>query len=296
MNPGQAARPAGVVPAAATGPQLPPDIVRIVRTALAEDVGIGDVTSLAILPPDLRIHALVIARRAGVVAGLEVAQGIFLEVDGGIACGLHVVDGAAVAAGAVIAEVDGPAVSVLTAERTALNVLQRMSGIATLTRQFVDRVAGTGAVILDTRKTAPGLRTLDKMAVRAGGGRNHRLGLFDMVLIKDNHIDACGTIGEAVARVRRSADPALPVEVECRTLAHVLEALPLGADRLLLDNMTPAQVRECVEAVAGRVPLEVSGNITLATVRDYAVTGVAYISVGALTHSVQALDISLVVS
>jgi nicotinate-nucleotide pyrophosphorylase (carboxylating) len=271
-------------------------VVRAVRAALAEDVGTGDVTSRAILAPDHHAHARLIVKRGGVIAGLEVARAVFAEVDRRIGFHPCVEEGRPVEAGTVVAEVTGPAASVLTAERTALNVLQRMSGIATLTRQFVDRVAGTGTVILDTRKTAPGLRAADKMAVRAGGGRNHRAGLFDMVLIKDNHIDACGTITEAVARVRRHADPALAIEVECRTLAHVLEALPLGVDRLLLDNMTPAAVRECVHAVGGRVPLEVSGNVTLATVRDYAQTGVACISVGALTHSVQALDISLVVT
>ena len=273
-----------------------PGVVAIVRTAIAEDVGAGDVTSRAILPPEREARARVIARSGGVIAGLSVAQTVFAEVDGRIVCDLLADEGEVVDTGREIAVVTGPAASILTAERTALNFLQRMSGIATLTRHFVDRVAGTGAIILDTRKTAPGLRALDKMAVRAGGGRNHRFGLFDMVLVKDNHIDVCGTITEALDRVRRNADPALPIEVECRTMAQVLEAMPLGANRLLLDNMTPAQVRECVDAVGGRVPLEVSGNVTLANVRDFALTGVAFISVGALTHSVQALDISLVVS
>ncbi len=293
MNPGPVVPPGSATPERQRHRALPDDVVRAVRQAIDEDVGAGDVTSRAVLPPDREAHGRVIAKSGGVIAGLDVARAVFAEVDPRIVVDARVEEGAGVEAGTIVADVTGPAAGVLTAERTALNFLQRMSGIATLTRQFVERVAGTGAIILDTRKTAPGLRAVDKMAVRAGGGRNHRFGLFDMVLIKDNHIEACGTITEAVARVRRQADPALPVEVECRTLAHVLEALPLGVDRLLLDNMTPAEVRACVEAVGGRVPLEVSGNVTLATVRDYARTGVACISVGALTHSVQALDISL---
>ncbi len=275
---------------------LPSEIEQIIRNAIAEDVGAGDVTSRSILPPDLDVDARLVAKSAGVVAGMDVAKAVFAAIDARLVFEARVDDGGPVDAGTEIAVIRGAAQSVLMAERTALNFLQRMSGIATATRAFVERVAGTGAIILDTRKTAPGLRVLDKMAVRAGGGRNHRMGLFDMVLIKDNHIDACGTMTEAVTRVRRSPDSTLPIEVECRTLADVLEALPLGVNRLLLDNMTPGEVQVCVEAVAGRVPLEVSGNVTLGNVRDYGLTGVSFISVGALTHSVQALDISLIVS
>jgi nicotinate-nucleotide pyrophosphorylase (carboxylating) len=275
---------------------LSPDTLHIIRHALAEDVGAGDVTSRNILPPELRARARVVAKSAGVMAGLDVARAVFAEVDARVAFEARVADGTAVAPGTEVAVVDGPALALMTAVRTALNFLQRMSGIATTTRAFVDLVAGTGASILDTRKTAPGLRALDKQAVRAGGGHNHRFGLFDMVLIKDNHIDACGTISEAIGRVRRSTDAGLPIEVECRSLEDVRESLPFGLNRLLLDNMTIEEVRACVAFVDGRVPLEVSGNVTLANVRDYALTGVDCISVGALTHSVQALDVSLVVT
>lgn len=274
----------------------PYDVAQIVRNALAEDVGAGDVTSHRTLSPTLIVHARLVAKGAGVISGVTVANAVFYQLDPRVVFRTHKDDGSWVEAGDEVASIAGPAVAVLTGERTALNFLQRMSGIATTTRAFVDRVAGTGVMILDTRKTAPGLRVLDKMAVRAGGGHNHRMGLFDMILVKDNHIDACGSLTDAVARAREGDGPRLPLEVECRTLAHVREVLPLGADRLLLDNMSVEQVRACVEAVAGRVPLEVSGNVTLENVRDYALTGVARISVGALTHSVRALDLSLVVS
>ena len=273
-----------------------PDVGSIVRVALAEDVGSGDVTSVSILAPDRRVRGRVVAKAPGVVAGLTVAAEVFAQVDARITWTPKVGDGARVAPGDVVATLEGPAAGILAGERTALNFLQRMSGIATATRAFVDRVQGTGATILDTRKTAPGLRVLDKMAVRAGGGRNHRMGLFDMVLIKDNHIDACGSIPEAVARVRRHAGATLPIEVECRTPADVDVCLPLALDRLLLDNMSVTDVRACVALAAGTVPLEASGNITLDNVREYAETGVGFISVGALTHSVRALDLSLLVS
>lgn len=273
-----------------------PAVTAIVRRALREDVGSGDVTSLSILPAGRRVRGRVVAKAAGVVAGLTVAAEVFSQVDPRIEWTPLVGEGAVVRAGDIVATLDGPAMGILTGERTALNVLQRMSGIATTTRAFVDRVQGTGTTILDTRKTAPGLRALDKMAVRSGGGRNHRMGLFDMVLIKDNHIDACGSITEAVARVRRRVGATLPIEVECRTLADVEACLPLALDRLLLDNMSVQDVRACVALAAGAVPLEVSGNVTLDNVRKYADTGVQFISVGALTHSVRALDLSLLVS
>jgi nicotinate-nucleotide pyrophosphorylase (carboxylating) len=273
-----------------------PDVGSIVRVALAEDVGAGDVTSVSILPLDRMVRGRVVAKAAGVVAGLAVAAEVFSQVDSRIEWAPLVEEGAAVGVGDIVATLDGPAVGILTAERTALNFLQRMSGIATTTRAFVDRVHGAGVTILDTRKTAPGLRVLDKMAVRAGGGQNHRMGLFDMILIKDNHIDACGSIPEAVARVRRRVGAALPIEVECRTLADVEACLPLKLDRLLLDNMPVHDIRACVALAASSVSLEVSGNVTLENVREYADTGVRFISVGALTHSVRALDLSLLVS
>jgi nicotinate-nucleotide pyrophosphorylase (carboxylating) len=270
-----------------------PDMARIVRQALDEDVGSGDATSLSTLPADLQIRAAIVARAPGVIAGIAPASEVFVQLDPAVVVDALLADGRLVEAGSRLAEIIGPAAAVLAGERTALNFLQRMSGIATLTRAYVDSVAGTGAVILDTRKTAPGLRMLDKAAVRAGGGQNHRMGLFDMVLIKDNHVDACGSIARAIARVRSGPYAALPLEVECRTEADVLEAVALAPDRILLDNMTVEQVRGCVALVARRVPLEVSGNISLDNVRSYAETGVAWISVGALTHSVRALDLSL---
>ena len=270
-----------------------PDMAQIVRQALAEDVGSGDVTSLSTLPPDLKIRAAIVAKAPGVIAGIRVAAEVFTQLGPTVVVQPLLSDGRCVDAGARVAEISGPAIAVLAGERTALNFLQRMSGIATLTRDYVERVRGTGAIILDTRKTVPGLRMLDKEAVRAGGGQNHRMGLFDMVLIKDNHVDACGSISAAVARVRSGPHAALPMEVECRTEGDVQEAVALGPDRILLDNMTVEQVRQSVAIVAGRVPLEVSGSISLDNVRAYAETGVTWISVGALTHSVRALDLSL---
>ncbi|MEO6222631.1 MAG: carboxylating nicotinate-nucleotide diphosphorylase [Vicinamibacterales bacterium] len=269
------------------------DMARIVQLALAEDVGPGDATSLSTLTPESQIRARVVAKARGVIAGLEVFAESFTQLDPRVSVHAQVTDGDHVEVGTHVATIAGPAIALLSGERTALNFLQRMSGIATLTRAFVDRVQGTGARILDTRKTAPGLRVLDKIAVRAGGGQNHRMGLYDMLLIKDNHIDACGSIAEAITRVRRGPHAALPLEVECRTKDDVSEAVALAPDRILLDNMEVEQVRQCVAIVAGRVPLEVSGNITLDNVRAYAETGVAFVSVGALTHSVRALDLSL---
>jgi nicotinate-nucleotide pyrophosphorylase (carboxylating) len=288
---------------------LDEQIQAIVERALAEDVGSGDVTSQWILPPELGVHGRFLAKAQGVLAGLEVARQVFRQVDERIAFRARMKDGDALSKGDIVATVEGPAVSILTAERTALNFLQRMSGIATLTRRYVEAVAGTPAVILDTRKTAPGLRLLDKWAVRLGGGQNHRLGLYDMVLIKDNHIAAAGGITQAVERVRRRNRPGLgpepcpeqgrraveglAVEVEVKSLAELEEALALSVDRIMLDNMDLDEMRRAVEMTAGRVPLEASGNVTLETVAAIAATGVDYISVGALTHSVKALDISL---
>ncbi len=268
-------------------------IQAIVQRALAEDIGSGDVTSQWILPPEMRVRGCFLAKAQGVLAGLDVACQVFRQVDERIIFQARLKDGDLISKGDIVATVEGSAVGILTAERTALNFLQRMSGIATLTRRYVEAVAGTRAVILDTRKTAPGLRLLDKWAVRLGGGQNHRLGLYDMVLIKDNHIAAAGSITRAVERVRRRNRLGLAVEVEVKSLAELEEALALNVDRIMLDNMDLDEMRQAVEMTAGRVPLEASGNVTLENVAAIAATGVDYISVGALTHSVKALDISL---
>ena len=266
----------------------------LIELAIAEDVGPGDATSQATLPPDLTLHATITAKEPGVIAGLPVADAVFQHVDPHVAFTAIVEEGQEVVAGETVAEVSGPAVSLLAGERVALNFLQRMSGIATQTRNFVDAVATTGATILDTRKTLPGYRELDKYAVRMGGGVNHRMALYDMILIKDNHIDGAGSLTQAVERAQE-AYPDLPIEVEVRDLPELKEALACdpALDRILLDNMTLSEMREAVDVTAGRVPLEASGNVTLSRVLDIAETGVDFISVGSLTHSVQALDLSM---
>ncbi|MBC7261592.1 MAG: quinolinate synthase NadA, partial [Chloroflexi bacterium] len=269
------------------------EIDEIIRRALAEDIGPGDVTSSWTLPADLRLRGKIIVKAPGIVAGLEVARRVFAAVDPRVAFKNRVEDGSPISRGDVLATVHGPARSILSAERVALNFLQRMSGIATLTNRYVKAVQGTKAVILDTRKTAPGLRILDKMAVRLGGGENHRFGLYDMVLIKDNHIAAAGSITAAVEQVRAHNQAGLLVEVEVKNLDELREALELGVDRIMLDNMAPDQMRQAVAVTNGRVKLEASGGITLDNVAEIARTGVDYISVGALTHSAPALDISL---
>jgi nicotinate-nucleotide pyrophosphorylase (carboxylating) len=270
---------------------LHPHILVAIRQALEEDIGPGDVTSESIIPADASIRGQIIAKQAGVVAGLDVAAGVYAMVDAGIVFTPAADDGDRVESGQILATVAGPARALLTAERTALNFLGRMSGIATLTREFVDAVAGTKAVILDTRKTAPGLRQGDKLAVARGGGQNHRLGLYDMILIKDNHIDFAGSLSEAVRRAR-ATHPSLDLEVEARTLSDVGEALALRVGRILLDNMSREMMAAAVEMSAGRAKLEASGNVTLKTVRGIAETGVDYISVGALTHSAKTFDVS----
>lgn len=269
------------------------EIERIIRRALAEDIGPGDVTSSWILPSDLQLRGSLTAKAPGIVAGLEVARMVFLAVDDSIHFDGLVADGSPVSPGDVLATVKGPGNSILSAERVALNLLQRMSGIATLTHRYVEAARGSKAVILDTRKTVPGLRVLDKMAVRLGGGQNHRLGLYDMVLIKDNHIAAAGSITAAVQRVRSRNQAKLPIEVEIKNLEELREALELDVDRIMLDNMDLEQMRQAVALTAGQVELEASGGITLDNVVAIAKTGVDYISVGALTHSAPALDISL---
>jgi len=271
---------------------FPEEITACLRRALDEDVGSGDATTNNIVPADAALQAQIIAKQDGVVAGLDVAEKVFLLLDDQVNFSSHISEGCVLGKGSVIAEISGPARALLTGERTALNFLGRMSGIATLTRQFVDAVSGTKATILDTRKTAPGLRLLDKLAVRRGGGQNHRTGLFDLILIKDNHIDFAGSLAKAVQRAR-DAGTQLEIEVEARRLQDVEELLDLGVDRILLDNMSVETMREAVKLNAGRAKLEASGNVTLDTVRAIAETGVDYISVGALTHSPKVFDVSL---
>jgi nicotinate-nucleotide pyrophosphorylase (carboxylating) len=269
------------------------EVKPIIRRALREDIGDGDVTTRCTVPAQMLLAGRFIAKEAGIVAGLEVARLTFAMLDENVEFTPHVADGECVAAGQVIATVRGPGRALLGGERVALNFLQRMSGIASLARSFATAVQGTQAVILDTRKTAPGLRLLDKWAVRLGGAQNHRSGLYDMVLIKDNHIAAVGGITQAVERVRARDRRKRAIEVEVKNLAELQEALELTVDRIMLDNMSLDQMCEAVRLTDGRVPLEASGNVTLENVAAVAATGVDYISVGALTHSVRALDISL---
>lgn len=268
-------------------------IVAILERALEEDIGAGDVTTNSVLLPDLRLTGQIVAREEGIVAGLEIAGLVFGLVDDRIALTFHVADGDSIVAGQTLAEVRGPGIGILSAERVALNFLQRMSGIATLTHQFVEAVKGSKAIILDTRKTAPGLRLLDKLAVKLGGGQNHRFGLYDMVLIKDNHIAAVGSITQAINKVRAGIGKRLAIEVEVKSMAEFQEALALRPDRIMLDNMSLQDMSRAVALAASQVELEASGNVTLENVTDIAATGVDFISIGALTHSARALDISL---
>jgi nicotinate-nucleotide pyrophosphorylase (carboxylating) len=250
------------------------------------------VTSVPIIPPSTHLSGQFLVKAPGVVAGLAVVGEVFAQVDRAIEYTPLVAEGTVVSPGDVVARVEGDGPGILIGERVALNFMQRMSGIATMTHAYVQTVAGTRAKILDTRKTVSGLRVLDKLAVKLGGGENHRFGLFDMVLIKDNHIQAAGGITAAVQRVREHA-AGLPIEVEVETLEQLQEALALRVDRIMLDNMSIEQMREAVRLADGAVELEASGGITMQTIADVAATGVDLISVGALTHSVKALDISL---
>jgi nicotinate-nucleotide pyrophosphorylase (carboxylating) len=276
---------------------LGPEALALIDAALAEDVGEGDFTSLWTVPEERRAVARITAKASGVVAGSEVAAAVFLRVLPSLDVRVEAGDGAAVEPGDLVMRASGPARALLTAERTALNFLQRLSGVATLTRRYVRAVEGTGTRVIDTRKTTPGMRVLEKAAVVAGGGANHRVGLFDMVMIKDNHVAAAGGIAAAVEAVRRSNDRGLRVEVETTTLDEVRQALAAGVDRIMFDNMTVEELREAVALVraagAARPETEASGGITLETIRDYAGTGVDFVSVGALTHSAPALDLSL---
>ena len=262
----------------------------IVRRAFAEDL--PDITSEAIFAPSDRGAAHFLVKADGIIAGLAIIETVFRELDPSSEVVLHVKDGARVSSGDIVANVRASVIALLSGERTALNLMQRASGIATMTRRYVDAVAGTRAKICDTRKTAPGLRALDKYAVRMGGGENHRAGLFDMFLVKNNHVDRAGSITAAVERIRSTEMPQ-PVMVEVRDMNELEEALALAPDFILLDNMKPDELREAVRRTNGRVPLEASGGITLESVRAVAETGVDRISVGALTHSVTALDISM---
>jgi nicotinate-nucleotide pyrophosphorylase (carboxylating) len=271
--------------------RIPADVIGCIQRALEEDIGEGDVTTDSIIPLQATMIGQIVAKQAGIVAGLDVAQVVYTLLDGSVNFFAKVEEGECVENRQVLAQVSGPARALLTAERTALNFLGRMSGIATLTRLYVDAVEETNAVILDTRKTAPGLRSLDKLAVKRGGGQNHRIGLYDMILIKDNHIDFAGSLVEAVKRARRE-HPVLELEVEARTLQDVQVALELGVKRILLDNMSLDTMRKAVAVAAGQAQLEASGNITLANVREVAESGVDFISIGALTHSVKVFDVS----
>jgi nicotinate-nucleotide pyrophosphorylase (carboxylating) len=269
-------------------------IAPVVRLALAEDLGrAGDVTTQATIPADARFSAVFAARKPGVIAGLACVRLAIAELDPSAELRLMAADGETVSAGGQLAWVEGNARALLAAERTALNLLGRLSGIATLTRAYVDAVAGTEARIVDTRKTTPGLRALEKYAVRCGGGVNHRFGLDDAILIKDNHVAACGSVGEAVRRAKAAAGHLMKIEVEVDSLAQLDQALAEMPDVVMLDNFSLDDLKKAVLKTAGRVVLEASGGITLATVRAVAETGVDVISVGALTHSVGVLDIGL---
>ncbi len=272
---------------------MTPSVRALIEAAIEEDLGRGDVTSEAVLPAGTTARGAIVAKQQLVLAGMEVAQAVFARVDPRLAFAAAAGDGDELAPGTVAATVAGDARALLGAERTALNFLQRLSGIATLARRFVRAVDGTRAVVVDTRKTAPGWRALDKAAVRAGGARNHRADLASGILIKDNHIAACGSVTEAVRRARADAPHGLRVEVEVSTAAALDEALAAGAEIVLLDNVSPAEARALVERTAGRALVEVSGGVRLETVRAYAEAGVDLVSVGALTHSAPAADLGL---
>ncbi len=283
-----------------------PGVLALIQLALEEDLVAdtylsssgdtlmdGDITSTATIPTDNRFRGFMRAKANGVVSGMPLAAVVFQSIDPTITFRSSLKDGGIVEKGQILAEIQGNGRSLLAGERTALNFLCRLSGIATLTRRFVEAVRGTKAVILDTRKTAPGWRLLDKYAVRCGGGQNHRTGLYDMLLIKDNHISGAGGITPAVLRARELYEKRFPIEVEVKNLIELDEALKLGVDRIMLDNMDLETMRNAVQMVKGRIPLEASGNVSLMNVRQIAETGVDFISSGALTHSAPALDISM---
>jgi nicotinate-nucleotide pyrophosphorylase (carboxylating) len=278
-----------------TLPRLPRQAVqKAVSDALAEDLGLsGDITTDATVAPNATADAVIASRQDGVISGLDLAAAAFAALDDGVRFDVVSPDGTRVEKGYVVARISGSARAILTAERVALNYLGRLSGIATLTRRYVDAVSGTGAAIVDTRKTTPGLRAFEKYAVRCGGGRNHRTGLFDAILIKDNHIVAAGGIDAAIERARAHAGHMVKVEVEVDTLEQLARVMQHRVDAVLLDNMTPATLREAVKMVAGRALTEASGGVNLSTARAIADAGVDLISVGALTHSAPVLDLGL---
>jgi nicotinate-nucleotide pyrophosphorylase (carboxylating) len=269
------------------------DTLEFVRRVLAEDMGArGDVTSAATIPEAARFAAEMNCREAIVVAGLDLAAAFFRALDEDVQIDAQARDGEMVPPGTVLMRIEGRARAMLTAERSALNTVQHLSGIATLTRRYVEAIAGTGATLLDTRKTLPGLRSLEKYATRMGGAQNHRMRLDDGLLIKDNHVGVCGGVAQAVAAAK-SAATGLPIQVEVDSIEQIEPALAAGADRLLLDNMSVPELTEAVRRVAGRVPLEASGGVSLDTIRGIAETGVDYISVGRITQSAPAVDIGL---
>lgn len=271
--------------------ELTPEALEpVVRAALAEDVGSGDRTTDGLIPADARCAAELLLEEPGVVCGVGAVRAVFEALDPTVRVDVLLADGSRITGvPALVATIEGPARAILTGERTALNIFGRLCGIATLTARYVDLLDGTGTSILDTRKTTPGMRVLERYAVRCGGGTNHRFGLHDAILVKENHLRIAGGIVPAVAALRNGR----PIEIEAETLEDVAEALEAGVERILLDNMTPEQVRSAVELVNGRTELEASGGISLATVRAYAEAGVDFISVGALTHSARSLDVSL---
>lgn len=268
-------------------------IEEIIDRALREDIGAGDVTTRALVPDSKIIYGEFLAKDGGIVSGLDIVQKVFRQLDGNIKFNVRANNGAAISAGQILATIEGSGRAILAGERTALNFLQRMSGIATATRKYINAVKGTKAVILDTRKTAPGIRVLDKRAVRDGGGQNHRFGLYDMFLIKDNHIAAFGSITNAVNLAKKANVKNLPIEVEVENLGQLREALALDVDRIMLDNMEIDQMEKAVKIANGKIPLEASGNVNPDTIANIAKTSVDYISIGSLTHSVKTLDISL---
>ncbi len=266
---------------------------KIINAALNEDIQSGDITTNFIVPRDKKSKALFMAKEDGVIAGLIIAKTVFEKFDKKIVWKSFVKDGDVVKAGSIIAEIKGNLRTLLTCERTALNLLQRMSGIATATNAFVKKIYGTNSKILDTRKTAPGLRMLDKYSVKIGGGTNHRIGLYDMVLIKDNHIKTAGSITNAVAQIKMNLKKKMKIEVETKNLDEVREAVKTKVDIIMLDNMSIGTMKEAVKIIGGKIKTEASGNVNLNTAKAIAKTGVDYISVGALTHSVKALDINM---
>ena len=270
-----------------------PQVEQLIRSALEEDIGLGDITTLSTVTPEARGKGLFRAKRDAVVAGLVLIEKIFAVLDSRVEVRCLCRDGDSVARGAVVAEAEGPARALLMGERTALNFLQRLSGTATLTRRYVDAIKDFPCKLIDTRKTTPGFRMLEKYAVRMGGGTNHRFGLYDAALVKDNHIAAAGSIGGAVKLIRAQAPFMAKIEVECETLEEVGEALAAGADVIMLDNMNPKQMAEAVRLVNKRAWIEASGGITTENLREVAATGVDFISVGALTHSAPAVDFNM---